>query len=346
VPTATRLTLSRDARAELESLARSHRGRADEARRARIILLLADGHSYSTICERIDCTPQTIATWKARYTADGVAGLRGRHRGSKARVLTPQLEARILSWTRKPPSDGTTHWSTRRLADKLDVPHTIVARAWKRAGLQPHRLERYLRSTDPNFEDKAAEIIGLYLDPPQHAAVFCVDEKTAIQALDRRDPILPLSPGRAERHGFEYVRHGTLSLYAALETQTGAVIGKTAVRHTSDEFVAFLEHIVSSQRADREIHIIADNLSAHKTAKVMAFLEAHPNVELHYTPTYASWLNQVELWFAKVKRDLLARGIFTSVTDLARKLRRFITKYNERAKPVRWAYADPSRRIA
>lgn len=261
-------------------------------------------------------------------------------------MLTPQVEARILSWTRKPPTDGTTHWSTRRLGEKLGVPHTIVARAWKRAGLQPHRLERYLRSTDPDFEAKAAEIIGLYLAPPQHAAVFCVDEKTAIQALDRRDAILPLSPGRAERHGFEYVRHGTLSLYAALETQSGLVLGKTAERHTSDEFVAFLEQIVHSQPASREIHIIADNLSAHKTAKVTAFLDAHPQVQMHYTPTYSSWLNQVELWFAKVKRDLLARGIFTSVADLARKLRRFITKYNDRAKPVRWAYADPARRIA
>jgi len=346
VPTSTPLVLSGEARAELEALARSHRGRADEARRARIVLLLADGHSYTTIAERVDCTGQTIATWKARYQADGIDGLRGRHRGSKPRVLTPQVEARILSWTRKPPTDGTTHWSTRRLGEQLGVPHTVVQRAWTRAGLQPHRLERYLRSTDPDFEHKAAEIIGLYLDPPQHAAVFCVDEKTAIQALDRRDPILPLSPGRAERHGFEYVRHGTLSLYAALETQTGAVLGKTAVRHTSDEFVAFLDQIVRSQPRDREIHIIADNLSAHKTAKVTAFLDAHPNVQLHYTPTYSSWLNQVELWFAKVKRDLLARGIFTSVTDLARKLRRFITKYNERAKPVRWAYADPTRRIS
>ena len=346
MPTSTPLVLSGEARAELEALARSHRGRADEARRARIVLLLADGHSYTTIAERVDCTGQTIATWKARYQADGIDGLRGRHRGSKPRVLTPQVEARILSWTRKPPTDGTTHWSTRRLGEKLGVPHTVVQRAWTRAGLQPHRLERYLRSTDPDFEHKAAEIIGLYLDPPQHAAVFCVDEKTAIQALDRRDPILPLSPGRAERHGFEYVRHGTLSLYAALETQTGAVLGKTAVRHTSDEFVAFLDQIVRSQPRDREIHIIADNLSAHKTAKVTAFLDAHPNVQLHYTPTYSSWLNQVELWFAKVKRDLLARGIFTSVTDLARKLRRFITKYNERAKPVRWAYADPTRRIS
>ena len=346
MPTPTPFKLSDAERGDLDELARSRRGRADEARRARIILLLAEGYSYSTISERVDCTAQTIATWKARYQAHGINGLRGRHRGSKPRVLTPKVEARILSWTRKPPADGTTHWSTRRLGEKLGVPHTIVARAWKRAGLQPHRLERYLRSTDPDFEAKAAEIIGLYLDPPQHAAVFCVDEKTAIQALDRRDPILPLSPGRAERHGFEYVRHGTLSLYAALETQSGLVLGKTAERHTSDEFVAFLEQIVSSQRRDREIHIIADNLSAHKTAKVMAFLDSHPNVQLHYTPTYASWLNQVELWFAKVKRDLLTRGIFTSVTDLARKLRRFITKYNERAKPVRWAYVDPSRRIA
>jgi transposase len=340
------ITLSDADRAALEALTRAHRVRADEARRARIILMLSDGDSYTTICERVDCTPPTIALWKARYQAQGLRGLRGRHRGSKARVLTPQVEARILSWTRKPPTDGTTHWSTRRLGERLRVPHTIVARAWKRAGLQPHRLERYLRSTDPNFEAKAAEIIGLYLDPPQHAAVFCVDEKTAIQALDRRDPILPLSPGRAERHGFEYVRHGTLSLYAALETQSGLVMGKTAARHTSDEFVAFLDEVVRSQLPEREIHIIADNLSAHKTTKVTDFLARHPNVQLHYTPTYSSWLNQVELWFAKVKRDLLARGIFTSVTDLARKLRRFITKYNERAKPVRWSYADPTRRIA
>jgi transposase len=147
------LTLSRAARAELDALARSHPGRAEEPRRARIILFRVDGHAYSTICERIDCTPQTVATWKTRYEAEGIAGLRGRHRGSRARVLTPQLEARILSWTRKPPTDGTTHWSTRRLGDRLGVPHTIVQRAWKRAGVQPHRLERYLRSTDPNVEE-------------------------------------------------------------------------------------------------------------------------------------------------------------------------------------------------
>jgi hypothetical protein len=181
-----------------------------------------------------------------------------------------------------------------------------------------------MRSTDPDFETKAAEIIGLYLDPPQHAAVFGVDEKTAIQALDRRDPRLPLSPGRAERPGFDYVRHGTLSLYAALETRAGTVLGRTATPHTTHEFVAFLEQIVATQPRGREIHLIADNLSAHKTARVTAFLAAHPNVTLHDTPTYSSWLNQIELWFSKLKRHVLARGIFTSFTDLARKLRRYI----------------------
>ncbi len=181
-------------------------------------------------------------------------------------------------------------------------------------------------------------MIGLYLNPPQHAAVFCVDEKTAIQALDRKDPVLPLSPGRAERHGFEYYRHGTLSLYAAFNTKTGEVLGKTAARHTSAEFVAFLTDIVANQPKGKEIHVIADNLSAHKTKQVEQFLGEHPNVHLHFTPTYSSWLNQVELWFAKIERDVIARGVFTSVPDLKRKLMRYIRQYNKQPKPVKWKY--------
>ena len=187
--------------------------------------------------------------------------------------------------------------------------------------------------------------MGLYLHPPRHAAVFAVDEKTAIQALDRLDPVLPLSPGRAERHGFEYYRHGTLSLYAALNTRTGEIVGQTAPRHTSEAFVEFLTDVVGSQPRRKEIHVIVDNLSAHKTKTVDAFLEAHPRVQLHFTPTYSSWLNQVELWFNKIERDLLARGIFTSVPDLARKIRRYIRKYNEDPKPIRWIYNDPTHRI-
>jgi transposase len=221
----------------------------------------------------------------------------------------------------------------------------MVARVWGKHSLQPHRLEGYMTSDDPDFEKKAADIIGLYLHPPQHAAVFCVDEKTAIQALDRLDPVLPLSPGRAERHGFEYKRHGTLSLYAAFNTKTGAVLGKTASRHTSAEFVAFLTDIVVNQPRGKEIHVIADNLSAHKTNAVKAFLAAHPKVHLHFTPTYSSWLNQVELWFSKIERDVIARGVFTSVPDLKRKLMRYIRVYNKDPKTVKWKYFDPKRRI-
>jgi transposase len=221
----------------------------------------------------------------------------------------------------------------------------MVARVWRKHALRPHRLEGYMASNDPDFETKAAEIIGLYLHPPQHAAVFCVDEKTAIQALDRKDPVLPLSPGRAERHGFEYFRHGTLSLYAAFNTKTGEVLGKTAARHTSAEFVAFLTDIVANQPRGKEIHVIADNLSAHKSQPVKDFLEAHSKVHLHFTPTYSSWLNQVELWFSKIERDVIARGVFTSVPDLKRKLMRYIRQYNKAPKTVKWKYFDPSRRI-
>lgn len=340
------LALSADERTSLEGWARSNKGRADLARRARAILLLADGATYRTVAQTIGWSSATIAKWKTRFEVSRTAGLWGRHQGSRPRKLTPRLEARILTWTRKAPPSGATHWSTRTLARQLGLTHTLVQRAWQRAGLQPHRLERYVRSTDPAFEEKAADIIGLYVQPPQHAAVFCLDEKTAIQALDRLDPVLPLSPGRAERHGFEYYRHGTLSLYAALNTKTGEVLGQPAARHTSADFVAFLTQVVTSQPAGRDIHVILDNLSTHKTKLVQAFLAAHPHVQLHFTPTYSSWLNQVELWFAKIERDILARGIFTSVKDLARKIRRYIERYNRDAKPFRWTYTDPTRRIA
>src|SRR5712691_9251416 len=262
-------------RRELERRVRSRKLRMEDVRRARLILMLAAGESYLTVREALGCGPVYVSRWKKRFQADRLAGLYARHRGSKPRALTPAMEARILSWTQKKPTDGTTHWSTRRLAKRLEVNHMLVARAWARAGIKPHRIRRYMASNDPAFEEKAADIIGLYLNPPQHAAVFCLDEKTAIQALDRLDPVLPLSPGRLERHGFEYFRHGTLSLYAALNTQTGEVLGKTAGKHTSAEFVAFLGELVSGQPKSREIHVIVDNLSTHKTERVQLFLQEH-----------------------------------------------------------------------
>lgn len=339
------IVLSEQEQGELQRRARSRRGRADDARIARVLLLLAKEETYSRIQDKVGCSAPFISKWKKRFMAEGLAGLYSRHEGRKVDRRRPQQEARILNWTRKRPTDGSTHWSTRRLAKKLGVHHMTVARVWKKHGIQPHRVERYLASNDPNFEEKAADVIGLYLRPPQHAMVFCVDEKTAIQALDRKDPILPFSPGRAERHGFEYIRHGTLSLYAALDTKTGAVLGKTTARHTSQEFVAFLADLICPYHEDQEIHIILDNLSAHKTQRVHDFLATHPNVHLHFTPTYSSWLNQVELWFSRIERDLIHRGVFTSVKNLARRIMTYIRKYNEEPRPIKWKYDDPSRRI-
>src|ERR1700756_4695703 len=318
------VSLTSNQRLELSSIAQSRSLPAGYVFRAKLILMLAEGASFSTIKRRLQTRAPTIIRWKQRFLETGLDGLDTYHPGQKATVLTPALRARILSATRKKPSDGSTHWSCRKLATALGVSKDAVHRVWKEAGLKPHRLERYLASDDPEFESKAADIIGLYLRPPQHAAVFCVDEKTAIQALDRLDPVLPLSPGRAERHGFEYYRHGTLSLYAAFNTKSGKVLGKTVSRHTSAEFVAFLTDLVANQPRGKEIHIICDNLSAHKTQAVRDFLTNHPNVQIHYTPTYSLWLKQVELWFNRIERDVIARGVFSSVPDLKRKLMRYI----------------------
>ena len=327
---------------------RSQSGQAALARRARMIVMSADGVAFNKIRQRLDCDVRFIQRWGERFITDRVAGLSSQPRGRPGNKVNTRLEAQVLRYsvTRKP-ADGSTHWSSRKLSAELHgvISHNAIAKIWRAHGIKPHRLEGYMASNDPLFEQKAADIIGLYLNPPAHAAVFCVDEKTAIQALDRKDPVLPLSPGRAERHGFEYKRHGTLSLYAAFATQTGDIIGKTAQRHTSVEFVGFLDDILASQSVGREIHVIADNLSAHKTDKVAEFLAAHPQVHLHYTPTYSSWLNQVELWFAKIERDVIARGVFTSVPDLKKKLMRYIRQYNKQPKTVKWKYFNPTHRI-
>jgi transposase len=340
-----RLILSPPERRKLEERVRSRSARAEEVQRAKIILLLASGRSQWAVSRQLGCSINTVRLWLERFRAERLAGLFSRHRGKIASQQTAQLEAQILARVRQKPQDGSIHWSTRKLAAELGTNHTRVARVLARAGLQPHRLRRYLASQDPDFETKAADIIGLYLKPPVNAAVFCVDEKTAIQALDRHDPVLPLSPGRAERHGFEYYRHGTLSLYAALNTKTGQVLAQTAPRHTSAEFVAFLEQIVASIPEGRQIHIIADNLSAHRTSRVWQFIETHPQVRIHFTPTYASWLNQIEIWFSKIQRNVIARGIFHSVKDLAQKLMSYIRRYNKKAKPFKWTYRSAERRI-
>jgi transposase len=345
MPIPVPLLLTAPTRAELEAIARSTRSPAGLVQRARLILALANGASYTELTARWGVAATSISRWKHRFRARGIGGLRDAPRSGRPDRLAPAVEARILALTQQAPPPPLTQWSVRRMAARVGVSPATVQRVWARAGLQPHRLERYVASPDPDFERKAAAILGLYLRPPAHAAVFCVDEKTAIQALDRLDPVLPLSPGRAERHGFEYLRHGTLSLYAALEVGTGHVQGQAVPRHPSAAFVAFLDQVVDAQSKRREIHVICDNLSAHKTHAVREWLTAHPRVTMHYTPTYSSWLNQVELWFAKIERDCIARGIFTSTSDLRRKLMQYIRLHNQTCRPFLWTYRSPKRRI-
>ena len=339
--------LTSEQRTELDAVMRKRHGNAALARRARCVLLWAAGERRVDVRSKLACNDAFVTRWTSAYDAQGLAGLVSLHPGRAPKRPVAKLEARVLERTLKRlPKDGSTHWSSRKLAAELgDVSFSAVQRIWRKHGVRPHRLDTHMVSNDPDFETKAADVIGLYLNPPAHAAVFCVDEKTAIQALDRKDRMLPLSPGRAESHGFEYKRNGTLSLFAALNTATGEVLGKTAPRHTSEQFVAFLEEIVASQTRRREIHVICDNVSSHKTELVEAFLARHPRVHIHYTPTYSSWLNQVENWFARIQRDVITRGIFTSPKDLDKKLMRYIRQYNSDPKPLKWKYADPSRRI-
>ena len=256
---------------------RKRHGSAALARRARCVLLWADGERRVDIRAKLACNDAFVSRWTKAFESQGLAGLVSLHPGRAPKQPVAKLEARVLNKTLKhKPRDGSTHWSSRKLAAELgDVSFSAVQRIWRKHGIQPHRLERHMVSNDPDFEAKAADVIGLYLNPPAHAAVFCVDEKTAIQALDRKDRMLPLSPGRAESHGFEYKRNGTLSLFAALNTATGEVLGKTAPRHTSEQFVTFLAEVVATQPEQREIHVICDNVSSHKTELVAAFLAEH-----------------------------------------------------------------------
>src|SRR6267378_154844 len=331
-------------RPRLEQLARSTRGPAGLARRARVLLLLAEGLSLRRIRAQTGMSPRRIRAWKKNWQERGLDGLLDAPRRGRPKKLTAAREAAILAATEQPPSVAVTHWSTRRLARRLGVSHMTVMRLWHKAGLQPHRVRGYMASPDPQFEAKAKDILGLYLEPPKNSAVFCIDEKTAIQALDRSQPALPLRPGQVERHAVEYVRHGTVSLFAALEVHSGKVLGRCAPRHTSEEFVGFLDEAVVGHRR-KTIHVILDNLAVHKSPLVRRWQKQHPNVHFHFTPTYSSWLNQVEIWLGLITRDCIRRGIFHSVPDLVHKILAYIRQYNRNAQPFRWTYTNPRKRI-
>jgi transposase len=332
--TAEALLLRDGDRAELERMARSSTGAAAAAQRARIVLLAADGVANYAIAERVGVTRPTVNLWRARYAERGLAGLADQKRPGRPRTVD---RSKIITATLTPPpkSLGVTHWSSRLLAPRLGVDHATVAAVWAEYGVKPWKAETFKFSTDPELEAKVRDVIGLYLAPPENAVVLCVDEKSQVQALNRTQKTLPMQPGHAEQRTHDYVRHGTTTLFAALEIATGQVTGLCKNRHRHQEFLAFLKHVARAY-PDQDLHLVMDNYATHKRPEVKAWLAANPRVHVHFTPTSGSWLNLVEVWFGIIERQTIRRGTFTSVRDLMTKIRAFITGWNQRRHPFIW----------
>jgi len=328
------LRLREGDREELTRWTRSSSIRAGLAQRARIVLLAADGMSNTAIADMVGVSRPTVIGWRDRYAAGGVAGLDDEPRPGRPRTIDHR---RIVTATLTPPPKryGVTHWSTRLLARHLGISDATVAKAWREYRVQPWRAESFRFSTDPQLVGKVTDVVGLYLHPPENAIVLCVDEKSQIQALDRTAPILPLQPGLAERRSHDYVRHGTSTLFAALEIGTGQVTAACKPRHRHQEFLAFLKQVARAY-PERELHLVMDNYAAHKHPAVRTWLAANPRVHVHFTPTHASWMNLVEVWFSLIERQAIHRGTFGSVKDLNAKIRAYIDGWNDRAHPFVW----------
>ena len=319
---------------ELDQLLRSTTAPAGLARRARIVMLAADGMANTRISEVVGVSVPTVLKWRSRYLQDGLDGLLDAQRPGRPRHVD---HADVVSATLMPPPKkyGVTHWSSRLLAGHLGIGNATVARAWREYGVQPWRLGTFKFSTDPQLVAKVTDVVGLYLEPPENAIVLCVDEKSQIQALDRTAPMLPMQPGQIERRTHDYKRHGTATLFAALEIATGQVTAAVKPRHRHQEFLAFLRQIDRAY-PDQELHLVMDNYATHKTPEVKDWLARHKNFHVHFTPTSASWLNLVEVWFGIIDRQAIRRGIFTSVKDLNAKIRAFINGWNDRKHPFVW----------
>jgi putative transposase len=311
------------------------------ARRAQIILLAADGMSNTTIARRIGLSRPTVGLWRKRFRQQGLVGLYDELRpGGPRSIGDEQILALIRQTLETKPNDGT-HWSCRSLAAATGLSKSTVHRTWKAFGLQPHRQKHFTLSPDPFFVEKVRDIAGLYLDPPDKALVLCVDEKSQIQALERAQPVLPMGLGYLEGVSHNYVRHGTTTLFAALDIASGQVLTLCQRRHRHQEFLRFLSHIDRHVPPELDIHLVVDNYATHKHSKVKRWLAAHPRYRVHYTPTYASWLNQVEIWFNLITQKAIRRGSFRRVKDLVANIERFVENYNPKSKPFVWtATAD------
>ena len=330
------LILSSDERAYLERQVRRHRAARSSSERCLVILRCADGIPSKTVASELGLHEHTVGKWRRRFLKDRIDGLLDEARAGRPRTIDDDQVATVIERTLRSTPRDATHWSIRSMARETGFSHTTIRRIWNAFGLQPHRSETFKLSSDPLFVDKVRDIVGLYLSPPNRALVLSVDEKSQIQALDREQPVLPMMPGVPERRTHSYVRHGTTSLFAALDIASGYVIGKCYKRHRAAEFLDFLKQVDAQIPDGLDVHIIMDNYATHKTTVVKNWLARRPHYHVHFTPTSASWINQVERWFAELTRKQIRRGVHTSTKQLEADIRTFIERHNENPKPYRW----------
>jgi transposase len=331
------LIVTEEERERLESLAHRARSQALLARRARVVLACAEGLDNKAVAKKLRCSLGMVGKWRARFLEARLEGLYDEPRpGAPRKVSDDQVEKVVIQTLESTPR-GQTHWSTRGLAQVSGLSRMTISRIWHAFGLQPHRADTFKLSPDPQLIEKVRDIVGLYMNPPEHALVFCVDEKSQIQALDRTQPLLPLRPGQVERGTHDYKRHGTTSLFAALELKTSRVIGQLHRRHRSREFRQFLDAIEAQVPAELEVHLIADNYGTHKTAIIRKWFAKRPRFHVHFTPTYGSWINLVERWFAELTNKRIRRGVFRSVKELESAIREYLGVHNEDPKPFLWS---------
>jgi putative transposase len=335
------LLLSDEEKQQLESIATSRSFPHGLVTRAKIILMSAESTPNIVIAEKVHLSSYSVGVWRKRFLTQGISGLHDELRPGRPRSISDERIAVLVKKTLQTKPAGRTHWSTRSMAEEADISHQTVRRVWDAFGLQPHRQRHFKISNDPFFVEKVRDIVGLYLNPPDKAMVLCVDEKSQIQALDRTQPMLPMGLGYVEGITHDYVRHGTTTLFAALDIATGHVFTQCKHRHRNQEYLSFLKHIDTNVPEDLGVHLIVDNYGTHKHPRVKQWLASHPRYHVHFTPTYSSWLNQVEIWFNRITQQAIRRGTFRSVKELVAKIDQFVSHYNAHACPFAWtATAD------
>jgi transposase len=330
------VVLEGEERETLERWARRRRSSQALALRCRIVLAAAEGRSSTEIAAELGCSPSTVGRWRGRFARRRLDGLHDEPRPGKPRTISDEQVERVIVKTLEEQPKDATHWSTRSMAAATGMSQSAVSRIWRAFALKPHQVETFKLSPDPQFIDKVRDIVGLYLNPPEAAVVLCVDEKSQIQALDRSAPVLPLLPGVPARQTHDYVRNGTTNLYAALDVASGQVLEQMTPRHRAEEFRRFLNLIDASVPAELDVHVVLDNSSTHKTPSIQRWLLRHPRFTLHFTPTYSSWLNLVERWFAELTSKWIKRSAHRSVRDLVASIRTWISNWNDNPKPFVW----------